>query len=176
MASKMFFSGINAFRTFIKERNRSNRLMASENVSELKPKNLVRESRSFTSSSLSLVVILRPLSWEISMNLKPLSFGWYRPSRSVRAFSCTAKGCAPGPVTASIICAEGEAEQSHLDWIKLKLTVSKLEKCVKPQVVISLRGNLCICNICKYNISKYNRHTYSPCWSNNMLWIPQPST
>ncbi|TNN62276.1 NudC domain-containing protein 2 [Liparis tanakae] len=38
------------------ERNRSNKLMASEKVSELKPKNLVRESRSFTSSSLSLAL------------------------------------------------------------------------------------------------------------------------
>lgn len=105
------------------ERNRSNRLMASEKVSELKPKNLVRESRSFTSSSLSLVVILRPLSWEVSMSLKPLSLGWYRPSKSVRAFSWTAKGCAPGVVTVSIICVGKKTglrtypdEDSVLTW------------------------------------------------------------
>lgn len=101
--------------TFITERNRSSKLVASEKVSELKPKNLVRESRSFTSSSRSLTVILRPLSWEHSMSLKPLSFGWYRPSTSVRAFSWTAKGSAPGAVTVSIIC--GNVKQRQLKKI-----------------------------------------------------------
>lgn len=100
--------------TFITERNLSRRLMANEKVSVLNPKNLVRESRSLTSSSLSLVVILRPLSWDVSMSLKPLSFGWYRLSQSVRAFSWTAKGNAPGPVTVSIICVAGETGKSDL--------------------------------------------------------------
>lgn len=97
--------------TFTTERNLSRRLMANEKVSVLNPKNLDRESRSLTSSSLSLVVILRPLSWDVSMSLKPLNFGWYRPSQSVRALSWTAKGNAPGPVTVSIICVAGETEK-----------------------------------------------------------------
>lgn len=100
--------------TFITERNLSRRLMANEKVSVLNPKNLVRESRSLTSSSLSLGVILRPLSCDVSMSLRPLSFGWYRPSQSVRAFSWTAKGNAPGPVTVSIICVAGETKKFRL--------------------------------------------------------------
>lgn len=100
--------------TFITERNRSNRLIASEKVSDEKPKNLVRDSRSFTSSSLSLVVILRPLSWEVSISLKPLSFGWYLASKSIRVFTWTAKGCALGSVTVSIICVDVERGKSHI--------------------------------------------------------------
>lgn len=136
-----------SLQTFITERNRSSRLTAKEKVSALKPKNLERESRSFTSSSLSFAVILRPLSWAHSMSLNPLSFGWYLASRSIMVFSWAAEDCTPAPVTVSIICKE----QENVDIIwnrKIKTT------CQVIQIWGFWVSNLMICTRdTKYNIA-----------------------